>query len=186
MSVLKNLILFEIPVDFDNDLLDLKYNYTTFKKLDMKLIAKTLCLVLFVITLNSCNKDSSAPTKMSCTINGTTWTPDARLTVLSGGYFTITATTASLSQSASLVIVIHGTTIGTYTFNPLQAQTQCEVTYTPSLLSPTDTYLGATGSVKLTKVDQTSKLISGTFQFVLTNGTIISQGLFNDLQYQQN
>ena len=151
----------------------------------MKLHLIFIYIAIVSVSLASCKKDSSspAPVKMSASIDGKTWSPSdlgvAAVSSTSAGTITITGT----DLTSSLVIIIHGTTTGTYTLTLLSQQ--CGATYTPSLLSYTDTYVGISGTVKLTKV--TTNLISGTFEFTLTNNVLatksITKGQFNDVTY---
>ena len=145
----------------------------------MKLYTRFIFLALITLSIASCKKDSTSAPKMSAVIDGKTWSPSdlgvGATFSSSTEYLKITGT----DLTSSLVIIIHGKTIGTYSLS-LTSQ-QCEAIYTPLLTSPTGTYLGITGTVKLTKVS--ANLISGTFEFTLSNGKIIKEGQFNDVLY---
>jgi hypothetical protein len=155
----------------------------------MKFLTKLLFLALFTVSLASCNKDSSsAPTKMSALIDGKAWDSSIRVSLLQNGIFTITGT--SLTGEV-IAITINGVTTGTYNLSLLPPATQCAATYKASVTtSSSDIYVSESGKVVLTKIDQTAKLISGTFEFTLalpsslTTIKSITQGQFNDLQYQ--
>ena len=153
----------------------------------MKLNFTLICIAFLTLSVVSCKKDnSSTPVKMSAVIDSKTWSPDIRLAVLQSNVFTITASSPLTSES--LVITINGSSTGTYTLSLLSFQ--CAATYT-NVAVPTssDIYASLTGNVVLTKVDKTAKLISGTFEFTLANSSVqtksITQGQFNDLQYQE-
>jgi len=151
----------------------------------MKLYSKIVFFALLAISIASCSKDnSSTPAKMSATIDGKTWSPPD-LGVMgtfssSTGVFTITGITGT----SSISIIIHGETTSTYTLSIYPVKTECEATYIPSLLSYSDAYFATSGTVVLTKVDKTKKLISGTFEYTLSNSKTITKGQFNDVTYQ--
>lgn len=155
----------------------------------MKFLAKLICIALFTVSLASCSKDgSSSSTKMSALIDGKTWDSSIRVSLLQNGIFTITGTSLT---GEIIAITINGSTTGTYTLSVLPVSTQCAATYKASATaSSSDIYASVSGKVVLTKVDLTSKLISGTFEFTmtlpssLTSVKSITQGQFNDLSYQ--
>jgi hypothetical protein len=153
----------------------------------MKLRVKIICLALIAISVASCKKDNnstSTPVKMGATISGKAWDSNIRVTYLQNNYFLITGTSLSLD---ALALTIKGSTTGTYTLSVLPASAQCAATYTiPVTGGNPDIYASVDGKVVLTKVDKTAKLISGTFEFTLTNGSAtksVTNGQFNDLQY---
>ncbi|HEY4786897.1 MAG TPA: DUF6252 family protein [Bacteroidales bacterium] len=153
----------------------------------MKSPLKLICLLFLVTSIASCKKDNtSAPVKMSAVVDSKTWSPDLRVVVLQNDVFTITA--SSPLSSLTLVITINGSATGTYSFPAISSI--CGATYTNvAVPSSSDIYASVTGSVVLTKVDKTAKLISGTFEFTMANTSLstksITNGQFNDLQYME-
>lgn len=145
-------------------------------------------IVALTFIAGSCKKDSNddgtpIATKMSCKINGTTWTALSQLTQYYDNKFIITGTSL---EGKVIIITILGDTQGTY--NLQVGELESGATYSPSVLS-NDIYASLSGSVVLTKVDKDNKKISGTFQFTatktndLTNQISISNGVFSDLSY---
>jgi len=143
--------------------------------------------IIVFISLVSCKKIMDIlDIGMSATIDGNEWVSATRVTVLDNNMFTITGTSIS---GDILAITIKGSTTGTYTLNPLLLKTQCGCTYKGSLSSASDDwYLSTLGSVELTKVDQSAKTISGTFNFTLLKGDVtimtVTNGEFKNLSYK--
>ncbi|HEX2935800.1 MAG TPA: DUF6252 family protein [Bacteroidales bacterium] len=147
-------------------------------------------IVALTFIAGSCKKDTNddgtpvATTKMSCKINGTTWSSITRVTQYYDNKFIISGTSM---DGKVIIITILGDTQGTY--NLQVGEFESGATYSPSALSPTDIYGSLSGSVVLTKVDKINKKISGTFQFTaakandLTNQISITNGEFTDLSY---
>ena len=155
----------------------------------MKLFLKIVCIVFITISVASCNKDSSsASVKMGASIDGKSWNSSVRVAVLQGNIFTITGTSLT---GEIIAITINGETTGAYSLSLLPPVAGCAASYKASYTTSTaDIWGSITGKVVLTKVDKTNKLISGTFEFSLALPVIslvtksITQGQFNDLQYQ--
>jgi len=152
----------------------------------MKLHLILVCIAIVSMPLTSCKKDnSSTPTKMSATVSGKAWDTSIRVATLQNSIFVVTGT--SLSGEV-ITITIKGETIGTYNLTAIPPITQCAASYTATLTpGSSDIYASIDGKVVLTKVDKTAKLISGTFEFTLTNNVFatksITNGQFNDLTY---
>lgn len=147
-------------------------------------------IVTLTVIAGSCKKDSdngtpAATTKMSCKIDGTTWSSITRYTQFYDNKFIITGTS---SDGKVIIITIFGSTQGTY--NLQIGELESGATYSPSVLSSV-IYASVSGSVVLTKVDTVNKKISGTFQFTatktneLTSQISITNGEFTDLSYNQ-
>ena len=153
----------------------------------MKLIAKSLLVILLVLSAVSCKKDDSTPSnEMSCLINGKSWNSSIRVSVLQSGVLTVTGTSL-LGEIVALTV--KGETTGTYTLSLSPASAQCGATYKASAVpATTDIYASVSGKVVITKFDKTSKIISGTFEFTLANSALtpmnITQGQFNNISYQ--
>lgn len=132
--------------------------------------------IIALMAISSCKKDSAGNViipKMTATIDGKGWTSVTRLTGLTSNIFTITGTSIT---GESLIVVISGSTVGTYNF-PLSG-----CTYNVS----SNSYVSISGTASLTKVDKVAKIISGTFQFTATKidaSKTISSGVFTDLSY---
>ena len=92
----------------------------------------------------------------SASINGTAWQAGAFGAVKTGNQYIITAT----KDHATLVITIPGTSVGTYTINPMDT-TLDALLYTPDYDSTSNFYLSTQGSIDLTKV--ATNRVTGTF-----------------------
>jgi hypothetical protein len=147
---------------------------------------KLLVSLLFAMAvLGSCTKDSDTlNNKLSAKIGSKNWNAAIRLTNLTNDVFVITGTSTT---GEVLVITILGKNPDLYEFS-LTSQ-KCNATYKKSALTAdNDIYTSVSGKVNLTKVDMTTKKISGTFEFTLTKTSLtdyltVSSGSFNDLEF---
>lgn len=141
----------------------------------------------------SCKKDNPITPQdiitnasMTAKIDGAAWTSLTRVTVQKSGMFLITGTS---SDNQVLEVTTRGIVAGTYKFDVsmTSASAECVSIYKPSLNNNDSTFASTSGQVILSKVDTENKLISGTFNFVVTNSSItknITEGKFTDLKYQ--
>ncbi|OFX44289.1 MAG: hypothetical protein A2046_13565 [Bacteroidetes bacterium GWA2_30_7] len=147
-----------------------------------------LCFVVL-----SCKKDDNTNPQsiitnasMIAKIDGTSWNSVTRVTIQKSGIFLITGTSV---DGKLIEITVKGTTIGTYNLlaSMDSAAAQCGSIYKPSINNNDSTYASKSGQVKISSIDTENKLISGTFNFVVTNLEItknITDGKFTDLKYQ--
>lgn len=142
-------------------------------------------LMIGMVIAGSCSKDSVVATKMGASIDGKNWASFTRLTVLTGTTFVITGTSVT---GEVVIITIYGDALKTYELKT--GSMECNASYkaTPTASSE-DIFIATSGSVTLTKVDKTSRKISGKFQFAVSklnlDSKIISNGVFNDLEYTE-
>lgn len=153
----------------------------------MKRLLIYLIVALTVIS-ESCKKDNddgTPATKMSCKIDGATWSSTLRVTQFYDNKFSITGTAL---DGKVINIVINGNAKGTYQL--ATGQLGFVATYKASVAASTnDIYTALTGTVVLTKVEDNK--ISGTFLFsayrptdiLNANPLKITEGVFNDLEY---
>ena len=92
----------------------------------------------------------------TASINSTVWEANIYGAVKNGNQYIITGT----KNNATIAITIPGTTVGTYTINPLDT-TLDALLYTPNYSITSDYYLSTQGEVDLTKVS--SGRLTGTF-----------------------
>lgn len=143
-----------------------------------------VCLVL----ISSCKKDGSILSNaiMTAKIDGTKWVSITRVTIQKSGIFLITGTS---TEGQAIEVTINGSTTGTYTLeaSTSSASAQCGAIYKPTINNSDSTYVSKSGQVAISKIDTENQLISGTFNFVVTNLDVtknITEGKFSDLKYQ--
>ncbi len=153
---------------------------------------KKFLLVIVAISVafftTSCEKDSNGNPvyKMNATIDGKQWSAPMPIGVLSNGVFIVTGSSLT---GETVAITVKGDVAKTYTQSLLPVKMECGASYKASLTATTtDAFISTMGTVTLTKVDATNKLVSGTFEFTFANTTAtslkkITQGTFNDVTY---
>lgn len=153
----------------------------------MKKLFISIAAIYVLFFASSCSKDSDGifSNQMSAKIGGTEWTALLPTGVFSNESFAITGTSLT---GETIVITIKGDTTGTYNLSVLPVKTECLGTYKATVDATTeDTYVSTTGSVVLTKVDKSQKLISGTFSFYVANQAFavkqITNGTFTNVTY---
>jgi len=153
----------------------------------MKKIFLTVAVICVVFLASSCKKDSNgnSANSMSASIGGTQWSALIPAGVLSNGVLVITGTSLT---GQSIIVTVYGQTAGTYNLSVIPPKAECLGTYKATLTATSeDTYVSTTGSVILTKVDLTNKLVSGTFEFTAANSTLvvkqITAGTFTDVTF---
>jgi hypothetical protein len=173
-------------------------NYSIMKK-NVNLFYLVL-LFVGLISLNSCKEDLPS---MSCTLGGESWVSTFRITTMGeidlgngvGGYL-ITATNGTdtdLTDGEYIAILIRGTDIKEYNLTvALQdGKYQCAIVYFPQGLNVGTKYIGSSGSVSITEINDAKKKISGTFSFELKNNALdtetksIADGKFDNLKYSE-
>jgi len=151
---------------------------------------KKFLLVIVAISVafftTSCEKDSNGNPvyKMNATIDGKQWSAISSAGILTNGSITITGVSLT---GESVIINVQDVKVGTYTLSILPPSKQCGASYIASAIPTTaNTFISTMGKVTLTKIDETNKLVSGTFNFTLVNNTLAVkqiQGTFNDVSY---
>ena len=166
--------------------------------------AVMLGAVLMIV--NSCTKESQDalvdtifPDKMSATINDTAWTSVTRATTKQLNRFIINGVSTS---GKTLNITINGSAKGTYNLNinvltdTLSANMSAFYKRSATT-SINDIYYASRGSVTLSDVNTTDKVISGTFNmtmfkadtdnaFIKTDSVIVESGVFDGIKYIEN
>ncbi len=161
-----------------------------------KISTISILFIAFALIFNSCKKEDAAsavdqiiPTKIKAKIDGVDWNSKVQTVKLitATNYFTIAGT----SVGGDIVsITIKGKEVKEYKLVITLEETtiQFEALYTLATAA-SDAYAAKEGSVTLTKVDLTNKLISGTFQFKMKNATlvdkVVTDGSFTDLSYSE-
>lgn len=153
----------------------------------------TLTVVLFMI---SCRKEN--PARMEATINGVKKEFLFRMTLRGGVQnvfegFMIRATTGiQLTDGEYLTLLIRGVQPKDYslTVNLDSVRLQAEVIYRPGGNKDTSlVYVGKSGKITITKVDEDKNYVSGKFSFTVVNTKnandqiVITNGIFENLKY---
>ncbi len=167
--------------------------------------------VMALVALGSCKKDSDDTTpklddttpkliaSMGATINaivetdGTTivsstqWSAISRVSIMKGDVLTITGTALSFTGIPDVInVTIYGTTEGTYKLGIADVAAQCGAGLVTKYNEATATFVSTSGTVELTKVDKSARIISGTYEFSLFSGGVIktiTNGKFENLKY---
>jgi hypothetical protein len=150
---------------------------------------KILFISFALFSLISCSKDGDLGISgsMKATINEVAWKSLIPGALLTNEKFTITGTDVS---GKTLIITTMETSEGTYQLP--STSIQFTATYKESLsASLDDTYIAVSGTVELTSVNSSSKVISGTFSLVLRKNltgdeVTITDGEFTNVKYTQN
>lgn len=151
---------------------------------------KIILFIAIAIGIMACGKDGSNPVlinptaKLSCKINGSTWTALTRVTTHQAGTFAITG---SSLQSDAINITILNDSPGTYALGTLNYN--FSATFSPVANNTDSVYQAMNGSLTLSTVDNTNNRISGTFQFNainVKNNTLdisVTDGVFESLAF---
>lgn len=154
----------------------------------MKKLLFALVSVAFMAT--ACDNDENPspiinPTaKLTCKIDGVSWTAITRVSTLTQGSFVING---SALTSDALNVTIVGETTGTYTLGTMQYG--MSATYSPIASNTDSVYQAINGSAVLSEVNTTDKKITGTFSFNAVNvknlslTKSITEGVFTVLRY---
>ncbi|MEI6823536.1 MAG: DUF6252 family protein [Bacteroidota bacterium] len=151
--------------------------------------------IIFIVITIKCKKDSSGNiiipginTSMSAKINGVDWSSIVRVCNKSGNTITLTGT----SLDGKIVVVNITPNLAT---DSLAINTNYNLSlttmYKDSLnTSINDICVATTGTVKLTQLDKTQKLISGTFSFTALSTSLIPKtvtaGVIENVSYVGN
>jgi hypothetical protein len=152
---------------------------------------KTLIILVLIATttiFNSCKKDSNGNiivASMSAKINNTDWSSTVRTCTKTGNTIVLTGT--SIDGKTIEIKITPDLTTSNLTTN-VDYKIGIGSLYKPTVnASSTDIYFALTGTVKLTQLDMTSKLVSGTFNFNgATSGitlVTISSGTFSNVSF---
>ena len=154
---------------------------------------KTLIILVLIATttiFNSCKKDSNGNiivASMSAKINNTDWSSTVRTCTKTGNTMVLIGT--SIDGKTIEIKISPDLTTSNLTTN-VDYTIGIGSLYKPTVnASSTDIYfaLTGTGTVKLTQLDMTSKLVSGTFNFngATTGITLvtISSGTFSNVSF---
>jgi hypothetical protein len=106
----------------------------------------------------------------TASINNVAWEASVFGAVKNGNQYTITAT----KNTASLVITLPGTAVGTYNINPLDTALDA-VLYTPDYNNTSNYYLSTQGVVDLTKVSEGR--LTGTFNVWAKNSVTATDSI---------
>ncbi len=153
---------------------------------------KVLFLMAAVMILAaSCKDDDGNPNpiinptaKLSCKIDGNSWSAVTRVSTNTQGTFVINGSTLT---SDALNITIVGETPATYSLGTMQYG--FSATYSPVASNTDSVYQAINGTVVLSEVNTTDKKISGTFNFNAVNVKNLSltksvtEGVFTALYY---
>lgn len=161
--------------------------------------------VIALIALGSCKKDSDDTTpkltaSMGATINSmdeadgitivdsTDWSAITRVSIMKGDVLTISGTALSFTGIPDVInVTIYGTTEGTYKLGIAEVAAQCGAVLFTKYNEGTGSFISNSGTVVLTKVDKSARLVSGTFEFSLFSPTAvksITNGKFENLSYK--
>ncbi len=155
-----------------------------------------LLFLAILISFSSCTKELSKENgninpivngDFYATIDGNLWNADSlQLASLSNNGFSI----GGLSKTGEQITMLTPTlSVGTYTLDVLS---NSFALYSNLLVDVTAIYIsnsGATaGTITISSIDSVKHLVSGTFQFTLTNPTdntqkTITEGVFNDVPF---
>lgn len=153
----------------------------------MRKILLVFVLIASVAINSSCKKDSNGNVvipSMSAKINLTDWSALIRTATITGNTLSVNGSslggeiiqlTVTPDNNASLAVnVTYSISVSSFYKKSLSA-------------SIDDTYFAVTGSVKLTQLDMTNKLISGTFNFNATSTSFgvaaITNGEFTNISF---
>jgi Family of unknown function (DUF6252) len=172
--------------------------YVTSKSqnLTMRLRLRSLLLTLVLFSLISCTKElsregSNGPGKIAgdfyATIGGNLWNADSlQLVLVSSDGVSINGLSKTGDQISILLPVFQ---VGTYTLN---AQSLSYALFANLLTSTTNVYVSnagtAGGTVTISSIDTVNRVVSGSFEFTLTNPAdnsteTVAKGVFDYVPY---
>ena len=147
---------------------------------------KTLFIVLvavLIMPLVSCNKDDNniLSTSFSAKIDGTSWNGDLVAAIHSTDVNITTITATSTSGTNKILLSFQGSGKGTYSFDNYNTGT----VYSGSTLFSSEYLETPDGEIVITKYDESSNKISGTFSFTAMdfygNSCTVSSGKFENV-----
>ena len=153
-------------------------------------------IIILIIGLGftmGCKKDSkitdivNLSASMKCKVNGSQWTALSRVTTLQGTTLLVNGTGSLGSDVLNITVPSAG--VGTFNLSTVQPiSAQFSATYTNDTGNTDSLYTATSGTVTITKFDQTNKRVSGTFSFTARNLAMatktITEGTFTELEYQ--
>lgn len=163
-----------------------------------KISTFSILLIAFALIFNSCKKEDAEkaaeqilPTKMKAKIDGVDWNaksvyPIKLITATNNFTFTGTSVSGDI-----ITMTTFGKEAKEYKLISAVGQTTVQFSAAYTLATAiTDAFVMLDGSITLTKVDETNKLISGTFNFKGKNKLlvekVITEGSFTDLKYTES
>lgn len=160
----------------------------------MKKITLLAVVTLLVLGFSSCKKD--LPT-MSAKLNDTLKNFVFRTTVMGGvpgvgDGFLIVGTTLNADQGEYIALLIRGADEKSYSLNVSldNGKYQCEALYRKNGSGDTtNVYIGKSGTITITNLDEKHKKVSGTFSMSMVNKNdasktlSVTDGQFSDLSY---
>jgi hypothetical protein len=140
------------------------------------------CLLCFLGACGEQNNNPATQQYMTAYVNGELWQATTFRAAIRNGVLTIAGQTATQEK---IQIILVGTTPSEYQFSNI---TESRATYQPGMVAPADLYstkenINAGGRASISYIDLTSKLVSGSFEFVSyqvggVNVRTISRGMF--------
>ena len=112
------------------------------------------------------------------------WTAVSRTTIMKGNVITISGSDLNLD---AINVTIYGTEVGTYKLGLQDVAAKCGCVFMTKYNEKNATFASTSGAVTITKIDKTTRLISGTYEFNLFSGgviKIITNGKFENLKYE--
>jgi len=161
----------------------------------MKKITLIVLIGAMILGISSCKKES-LPT-MTANMNGTETNFIFRSTTMGnipgiGDGFLILGTTLNATDGEYLALLIRDTEERAYSLSATLSggKYECEALYRKDgKEDTTNVYIGQSGTITITKLDEKNKKISGTFSLKMVNKLInddtfdITEGQFSNLSY---
>ena len=155
-----------------------------------------ISILIVAILISSCKKKNVLEeiipnVEMTAKINGVSWKAVARVTRITSGNIIITGT-GETSGEKIINITVFSTNEGTYKLdlNPLSLKNEFTASYNPKISTLSDSsYAANSGTVVISKIDISSKKISGTFSFSSKRVSSpvptleVTEGSFSNLLY---
>ncbi len=146
---------------------------------DATQISKSLSDASISATITTMNEDDGVTPASNYD-----WTAVSRTTIIKGSIITISGSDLNLD---AINITINGTEAGTYKLGLQDVAAKCGCVLITKYNDKSATFASTSGEVTVTKIDKTTRLISGTFQFNLFSGGVIktiTNGKFENLKYE--
>lgn len=144
---------------------------------------------IIVLLTTGCKKDDDGNpiiASMSAKVDGNQWqtAPLQRAAVFSDDKLTITG--KSLTGEI-IILYLSGTTTGKYILGPME-ENKSYASYKPEATIDVNAYISVTGEVEITEINESNKVVSGTFSFNALKPTDLStvnitEGKFEDVSY---
>ena len=162
---------------------------------NIKLFGLALLVVGLMISVG-CKKEYIP--SLTCKVAGTEYTSVIPRTTTKGGISDwnkegfVIVTTDAITNGKFLTLLVAGSEAKEYALEPaiLEAKAGCSVVYNPGGEGDTTSkYMGKSGKLTITSIDDEEKRVSGTFSFEMvntsdiTNTLSITEGVFTDLKF---